>query len=238
MNPSRRRWLLGGLLAATTLIAGAGYWLFGQLDAIIKRAVQHYGGQMTQAKVSVDSVQLRSSDGIGLVRGLTVGNPRGFRTPYALKVSVIEVEVDVRTLADPVVHVKRIVIEAPDLHYEMGEASTNFEAIQQNIARALAGDAPTRGADSAAPKRRLIVDELIIRNARAHATAPALLGQSVSATLPNIRMRQLGRAKGGLTPAQLGDVVARAISQRLVASLAFERVLQSLGDRVKGLIGR
>ena len=39
-------------------------------------------------------------------------------------------------------------------------------------------------------------------------------------------------------PGQLGQVVARAISQRLVAALSFERVFKSLGDRVKGLFGR
>lgn len=234
----KRRWWWGVLALLALLIAGTAYWLFGNLDAIVKRAVQHYGSQMTQAKVSVDSVQLRSADGSGLVRGLTVGNPAGFRTPYALKVGVIEVVVDVRTLADPVILVKRIVIEAPDLHYEKGERLTNFEAIQQNIARALSGNAPGGGADSASPKRRLIVEELVIRNARAHATSPALLGQSVSATLPDIRLRQLGRSQGGLTPAQLGDVVARAISQRLVASLAFDRALKSLGGRVKDLLGR
>jgi hypothetical protein len=115
---------------------------------------------------------------------------------------------------------------------------TNFEAIQRNIGHALSGDAPRSGADSAPPKRRLIMEELVIRNARVHATSPALLGRSVSATLPDIRPRQLGRARGGLTPAQLGDVVERAISQRLVANLAFDRALKSLGDRMKGLLGR
>lgn len=237
MSP-RRRWLFGSLGIAALLVAGAAYWLLGNLDAIIKRAVQRYGSQMTQATVSVDAVQLRSGDGVGVVRGLTVGNPAGFRTPYALKVGVIEVEVDVRTIADPVVVIKRMVIDAPDVHYEQGLAQTNFEAIQQNISRALAGTSPSSGADSASPGRKLIVDELVIRNARAQASAQALLGQSVSATLPDIRLRQLGRAQGGLTPAQLGDVVARAISQRLVASLGFDRLLRSLGDRVKGLLGR
>jgi hypothetical protein len=60
----------------------------------------------------------------------------------------------------------------------------------------------------------------------------------VSATLPDIVLRNLGRQQGGLTPAQLGQVVARAISQRLVASLGFDRAVKSLGDRIKGLFGK
>src|SRR5207245_479692 len=109
-------------------------------------------------------------------------------TAHALKVGVIEVAVDIHTLADPVVVVKRIVIEAPDVIYEKGAAGTNFEAIERNIARSLASGT-AGGSDPgpmSKPARKIIVDEFIIRNARAQATAPAMLGQSVSATLPDI----------------------------------------------------
>ena len=237
MTPLRRGLLAATLLIVLLLVAG-GWWLHGNLDAIVKRAIQHYGSQMTQARVRVDAVQLRSTDGIGIVRGLEVGNPAGFRSSHALKVGVIEVAVDVRTLADPVVVVKRIVIEAPDLIYEKGETMTNFDAIQQNIARSLASGSSGGGASTSSPPRKLIVDELVIRRAQARATSPALLGQTISATLPDITLRRLGRAEGGLTPAQLGQIVARTLSQRLVVSLGFDKAIKSLGDRVKGLFGR
>jgi hypothetical protein len=194
---------------------------------------------MTQAAVSVDAVQLRSVDGRGTIRGLVVGNPAGFRTPHALKVGVIDVVVDVRTLADPVVVIKRIVIESPDVIYEKGDGMTNFDAIQRNIAQSLGPSAPAPADGKASsPGRKLIVDELIIRNARAQASAATLGGRTVSATLPDITLRHVGRAQGGITPGQLGEVVAKALSQRLVASLGFDRVIKSLGDRVKGLFGK
>ena len=44
--------------------------------------------------------------------------------------------------------------------------------------------------------------------------------------------------EGGITPAQLGERVAQALSQRLIASLGFDRAFKSLGDRVKGVFGR
>lgn len=236
MTPLRRGLLAGGGLLLAALAAG-GWWLYVQLDAIIKRAITHYGSQMTQARVNVDSVQLRSTDGIGIVRGLEVGNPAGFRSSHAIKVAVIEVAVDVRTLADPVVVIKRILVDAPDIVYEKGETLTNFDAIQQNIARSLASGS-SGGAASQKTARKLIVDELLIRRAKARASTPALMGQTVSATLPDVALRRLGRAEGGLTPAQLGQIVARTLSQRLVASLVIDKTVKSLGDRVKGLFGR
>ncbi len=233
-----RKGLLGASVLLIVLIGGGAYWLFGNLDSIVQRAISRYGSQMTQAKVTVDAVQIRTADGLGVVRGLVVGNPEGFKSAHAVKVGVIEVAVDIRTLTDDVVVVKRIVIESPDVIYEKASSGTNFEAIQRNISHAVASG--TAGGPQAPikPARKIIVDEFVIRNAHAQATSPALMGQSISATLPDIVLKNLGRDEGGLTPAQLGDRVAKAISKSLLASLGFDRALKSIGDRVKGIFGR
>ncbi len=238
-----------GLFAATAVFAVAAvagiWWLYGNLDAIARRAIVHYGSQMTGARVDIDAVSLHTTGGEGTVRGLVVGNPAGFSTPYALKVGAIALEVDVRTLAGSVIVVRRIVIDSPDMYYEQGARQTNFAAIQQNIAQSLASGKADDGAGDragSAPARRLIVDELTIRNVHAHASGAPLLGQTVTATLPDIHLRELGRAEGGLTPAQLGQTVARALGQRLTARWNFGRGIESLGERaskrLKGLFGR
>ena len=232
-----KKWLLIGAALVLLALVGAGAWLYGNLDAVVKRAITHYGSQMTQASVTVDAVQMRSTDGAGTIRGLVVGNPAGFSSPYALKVGVIDVAVDLRTIGDPVVVIKRIVIESPELIYEKGATTTNFEAIQKNIAGAL-GTRKAGGEGTLSTPRKLIVNELIIRQPRARATAAVLAGKTVSAMLPDIELHNVGRAEGGITPAQLGDIVARTLSQRLATSLGFDRLLKSLGDRLKGLIGR
>jgi hypothetical protein len=229
--------VLGALALFALALACGGYWLYGNLDAMVKRAIGHYGSQMTRAQVRVESVQLHTTDGSGRIRGLVIGNPAGFRSAHALKVAVIELQVDIRTLGDPVVVVKRIVIDAPDVIYEKGERWTNFEAIQRNIAQSLASGAANGASSTASPGRRLIVDELVIRHARAHATSAALMGQSVSATLPDIVLHRLGRDEAGLTPAQLGERVTGALRQRLIASLGVEQALKSLGKRIKDLFG-
>jgi hypothetical protein len=246
-NPHRRRTvlsrvkriLLGAVALFALLIAGAAWWLHANLDSVVQRRIAHYGSQMTQARVSVDAVEIRSTDGVGTIRGLVVGNPSGFRTPHALKVGVIEVALDLHTLPDSVVVIKRIVIDAPDVSYEKGNTQTNFDALVHNITQAVGTSSSSSSADAGSGSgRKLIVDELVIRNARAQASASALGGRTVSARLPDVVLRDLGRSQGGLTPAQLGQVVARAMSQRLVASLGFDRVMKSLSDRIKGLFSR
>lgn len=232
------RWWAGLALVAMLAI-GVAWWLHRGLDGIVQRAINHYGSQMTGSRVAVDAVELRTVDGRGVIRGLVVGNPAGFRAPHAIKVGVIDVSLDARTIADPVVVIRRIVIESPDVIYEKGESQTNFEAIQQHIAQAMGTSAnrSDSGTGTSSGSRRLIVQELVIRNARAQATAAGLAGQSISTTLPDITLRDIGREQGGVTPAQLGQIVTKALTQRLVASLGFERAFKSLGGRVKGLLG-
>src|SRR5689334_22069149 len=104
-----KKWLGGAAVLMVLLLAGGAWWLHDNLDSLVKRGIARYGSQTTQARVTVDAVEIRGTDGSGVVRGLVVGNPAGFRTSLALKVRAIEVAVDMRTLAEPVVVLRRIV---------------------------------------------------------------------------------------------------------------------------------
>ena len=231
-----KTWLIGGAVALIVLIAGGVFWLRSNLDSVVTRAISHYGSQMTQARVSVEAVEIRGSDGVGVVRGLLAANPSGFRTAHALQVGRIEVAIDLHTLTDAVIVIKRIVIESPDVIYEKGVSQTNFDVIERNIAQSLGGSKGKQADSGGTPSgRKLIVEELSIRNVTAHASAPLLGGKTVTAPLPDIVLHDVGRAQGGITPSQLGAIVARALSQRLAQKLVFDRAIKSLGDRVKGL---
>ena len=232
--------------AVVLVLAGAGglLWLRANLDSVVQRAIVHYGGQMTQASVVVDKVRIRGADGVGAIEGLQLGNPRGFTAPYAFKVNEVEVTLDVRTLLDDVVVIRRILIDSPDVIYEQAGNTTNFDALQRNIAKALnSGEAAT--APSGKPARKLIVEELVIRQANAQAAAPFLVNQRVNVRLPDIVLKNVGRKEGGVTPARLGQIVATALSQRLAAQISFDRLARalgdggkSLGDTVRGWFGR
>ncbi len=186
------------LLIAAVLLAlaglGAFLWLRANLDGVVQRAIVHYGGQMTQANVAVASVRISGADGAGAIHGLQLGNPRGFDAPYAFKVNEISVSVDLVTVIDDVIVIRRILIDRPDVIYEQAGGTTNFDALQRNIARALSsGDAASSPAGK--PARRLIVDELVIRQANAQARAPFLVNQRSTCAFPTSCSRISGARK-------------------------------------------
>lgn len=230
-----------GLAVLVLLVAvvGALFWLRGNVDGLVRQAIVDYGSAMTQAQVEVAAVEIGAADGRGAIRGLSIGNPAGFKTGYAMKVGEIEFVVDIASVAKDVVVIRRISVLAPDIIYEKGEGTTNFDAIQKNIAAYLGPSKPQEGG------KKLIVEEFAVRNAKAQASAAFMGGKTVAVSLPDIVMRDIGKSKGGVTPGELGQEIASALKQRLASTVSFDRLMKSAGEglesatsAVKGLFGR
>lgn len=212
------------LLVLTAIFFGALFWLHGNLDGLLADAIAKYGSDMTQAKVSVGGVQLNATNGEGVIRDLTIKNPKGFKTVHAFNVKEFSVVIDPASLAGDVVLVKRVAIIAPDVIYEKGDTMTNFDAIQKNIADYLG---PSNGTASG---KKLIVEELTIRNIKAQASAPFLDGNTVTVAVPDLTLHKLGKTKGGLTPGELGQVVSAALKKQLAGAISFNTLGQAIGS--------
>lgn len=223
--------ILIALAFIVLLVAGALFWLRGSLDGLVKDGIEHFGSAMTGTSVKVGAVEIRTTDGQGIIRDLVIGNPGGFKTPHALKVDKIDVLVDISTLTKDVITIRKIDIVAPDVSYEKGDAMTNFDAIQKNIADYLG---PSKPDDKSGKK--LIVDQLLIRDARAGASAAILAGGTVAVPLPDIALNDIGKANGGVTPGELGQTIAAALKQKLTAGFSFDKVGKGL-EQVGGAIG-
>jgi hypothetical protein len=226
------------LLVLAVVIGSIGYWLSGNIDRLAKNAIADYGSAMTNARADVGDVRISPSSGKGSIQQLSVGNPAGFKTSHALKVDRIDVEIDIATLTKDVMVIRSIVIDGPDVVYEKGEAMTNFDAIQKNIASYL-GPAD-KGKQQSGPK--LIVEELTISNAKARASAAFMGGKALTVPLPDITLRNVGKARGGITPGELGQEIAAALKSKLAVSVNFDRLLKSTGqaldkagESIKGL---
>jgi hypothetical protein len=227
------------ILAVLAVVFGAGlFWLSGNLDSLVKTAIAEHGSKMTQARVNVEAVNIAPTDGKGTISNLTIGNPAGFKTSHAMKVGRIDVAIDIASVTKDVILVRHIMIDAPDVIYEKGETMTNFDAIQKNIADYI-GPAERK---KDAPGKKLIVEELTITNARAQASAAFMGGKTVSVPLPDISLKNIGKAKGGVTPGELGQEVAGALKAKLGSAVSFDKLMKSTsealnkaGAAVKGL---
>jgi hypothetical protein len=211
------------LLIIVALAVIGFFWLRSSLDGMVQSAIVKYGSAMTGASVTVQAVEIKATSGKGLIRGLVVGNPNGFKTPHAIKADLIEVEVDVSTLTKNVIVIKKITVLAPDVTYEKGDGLTNVDAIKKNITQYLGPGKSSEGGV------KLIVQEFTVRDAKAQASAAWLNGKTVAIPLPNLQLHNLGQAQGGLTPGELGQEIATAVQTKLTAAFSFDSLLKSTG---------
>ncbi|MGM9515020.1 hypothetical protein ACS5PK_12265 [Roseateles sp. DB2] len=230
-----RTWWKGvfALLVLLALAVAAGlWWLHGNLDRLVQRAIVEQGSALIGAPIQLQGVHIDPRTGAGELRGLVIGNPPGFKTPHLLQVQRVRVQLDIGTLTQPVVVIQAVEIEAPDVIYEKGATQTNIEALQTHLARQLQRTEQAPSGQGSAPKK-FIVERFQLLRPQAQASAAFMQGRTVSLKLPEMDLRDLGRAEGGLTGGELGAQVAKALQQRLKASFFFDRALQSTGETAR-----
>ena len=239
--------ILIGVVVLLVIAAGGIYYLYSNLGGLIKTAMETYGSEATQTQVKVGNVTLSVTSGEGAISGVSIGNPKGYSAANAFALGVVSMKVDVASVTKNPVVIKEIVIDRPQLAYEMSaDGSSNLQTIQKNVnayAAKMGGgggsSAQKPAAGSKEPERKLIIENLYVRNGQIAASHAALKDQKISTALPTIHLTNIGKAKGGATPAEVANDVIGAISQQAakVATVDLTKSLDSLKGAVGGALG-
>lgn len=217
-------------IAALSLLvvaaAVAWLWFSNPLNSLVKAAIEKFGSEMIQAQVSVGRVALSPTDGQGSLSGLSVGNPKGFETDHAFRAGHIELALEPASLAEDVILIHKIHIDAPDISYEKNDGRTNFDAIQRNVESYLGASKKQAGKD--APKK-MIIESLVIRNARVNYNG------MLDLKLPDIELRNIGKKSGGATSAQVTRAIIAELNTRLAIALAKTAAIGAVGGAAVGI---
>lgn len=246
MEASMKKWLIALATLVVLLIAGV-VILFFSLSSIVVKAVNTEGPNITQTAVHLDTADISLFSGTGVFNGFTIGNPEGF-SGNAVSVQSIVAAIDTSTAFSDTIVIPLIEINRPELVYELSRDTSNFDVLLKNVqSYAGSGEAKTgkpSAADTEKSGRKVIIDELIIRDAKATLSVP-LLKLSVDVPLPEIRMKNIGRENAGVsigTGAVLvmkevtGKLVEAASSQSRNLSSALMKGGENVGDAAKGLL--
>lgn len=233
--------ILIGLVAVLVVAGVAFYFLYANLGGIVKAAIEKYGTEATQAKVTVDSVTLSATDGAGSISGLSVGNPTGFATPTAVTVGAVSVKIDTGSITKTPIVIKEVVIAAPKVTYERGNTGGNLEKIQENVTKyaGVGGGGKPAASSGGKQEPKVIIENLYVRDGQISISHTALQGRTLSSGLPTIHLRDIGKDKGGATPAEVAEKVLGAITQSAskVASVDLDKALGQLKGAIGGAVG-
>ena len=224
------------LAVVVILVVGVALVLFrmyGSMDRIIQAGIEKYGSRITQSKVTLNSVELSLRDGQATLNGLTIGNPKGYSTPYAIKLDKVSVKLDVKSLTGNPIVVDQVLVEAPRVTYELSGSGSNIDALSRNINSYVGGG---KSESTSQGGRRLLIKDLQIRNGKVSVSAGALKGRKLSAALPDIHLTDIGKGSGGATP---GEVASRIMGKlkagagTAVSGLHLDKLLGGAGGTLR-----
>ena len=215
-------------VAVLAAVAIAAYFMLqNPLGRLGKLAIEEVVPEMTQTAVRISKVEI-STDGRGALFGLVLGNPKGFKSDYALKAGVIDIALEPASLARDVVVIHKVLINAPRIGYEKADGITNFDAIQRNIEKYLGANRDKDGKAGENGGKKMIIGSLVIRNARVN------YNDTLELTLPDIELRNFGKKTGGATSAQVVRAIITELNIKLTLALAKAAVIGSVGGVVIG----
>ncbi|HUR41882.1 MAG TPA: hypothetical protein VM240_12035 [Verrucomicrobiae bacterium] len=220
-----------GIATLLTLAGVAGIVVLGQLGRLIERGVEREGPRITGTDVSLGSARVSIFDGEGSLNRLRIANPEGFSGGDAFDLGEIAIAVDVKSVTADVIHIRRLVIEAPRLLAEFDAAgSSNLDAIRAHARAASRDGGPAKQGADGGPEVRLIIDEFRFEKAEVRALAPAF-DVDRTLVLPPVILKNLGAKQGGATASDIASQVLRPIVDAAIQA-ATREYLAAQRDKV------
>jgi uncharacterized protein involved in outer membrane biogenesis len=230
MTPAQR---IGFGVVTLVLVAGVvSVFLFrSSLDGLVKKAMERYGSEVTDTRVSVASVSLALRGGRATVGGIAVANPEGFTGDDAFRLGRLVVDLDVKSVTrDPIV-IEEIRVEAPRIVVEaLPDGRVNLDILGKSAKSYRSSSAPEEKGAS----RRLRIHTLVFEPGEMILDLRALGKDKVTAELAGFRLTNLGGA-GGAEPGEIGQEVVRALARKGLSAAARqgldEELKQTLGEK-------
>jgi hypothetical protein len=213
---------------AVLIVAAVAVW-FGttQVDRLVASAIEDWGRATTGTDVKVGNVEIEATRGHGRLTRLTIGNPPGYETPYALLIDDIDMSLDLGSLASVPV-VREVVLDGAHLNAEQRGDAMNLTDIQRTLTK---GDASAAGVP-AEEHGKIIIDRFRLTHGRVTLTSE-LLDHPEEIELADVVVERIGRTSGGATYDEASVAVLSPILRAARAAVE-DRLKSSAADAARG----
>jgi hypothetical protein len=241
MEDEMKRLLVGAAAIAVVVVVGVIVLLVGNIDKIIKGALEGVGSELLGTPVRVAAVEIDLKDGVGQISGLSIANPAGYSSENAFEMNMIRLDLKLSSLDEQPLVVYELKIQDPVVRLEAREdGSANLKTLLDNIEansaradkKAAEGQSESDNIPQGEPVR-ISFKELAVTGVQVHVSIPGQEPETV--VIPDIVMENVGRERG-LTPAEIGTVViGEIITESLEATLK-KKMTEKVKEAAKGFL--
>jgi hypothetical protein len=164
--------------------------------------------------VELQDAKLSPLSGVGTLKGLSVGNPKGWSEQNAFHLGLVHVNMEPFSVLGDHIVINEIIIEQPEFLYETKIVASNIGDLLKNIEQTLGKPGAEPKAESGQPVK-MVIKKLSLQGGK------VTLGfgpTAMTMPMPPVNLTELGTAEGGITPTQVAAAVMRSVTASVVAA--------------------
>ena len=221
------------------------FYLKNNIDEIVREFIVQEVSEVTDTKVQLDAVKLDLKEGSGSLFNFEQPNPPGFQTKYAFHFDQAELDLDLKSIFDEVIVIEKVFINGAEIVYEYSDGKTNFIELK-NIINANMNNKTVSASNSktdqpqqketkktqAKQSKKIIIKSFEMINTKVEGAVPFASSQTLSVTLPNIQLNNIG-SKDGVEADQLMAIIIDTLEKDLKRSINFKSLVRDLEKDIK-----
>ncbi|GHE81600.1 AsmA family protein [Thalassotalea profundi] len=227
--------IIATFLVVILMLLGGALWFLadGSLNEFVKSQIEKVGLSVTEQKVSVDTVDIRLTEGAGTIKGLKLPNPTGYDYSNAFTLGETTLDLNLSSLTKEPIIIDAVIIKAPEAFVQLkADGSSNIkdliDIMNKNIG---SNSAEVETSDSTAPEPKIAVTKVILENTNLTLDLTAFGNKAHKVTMPNIYLNNIG-GTAGLPASELGSAIVKEALSAIWKEAKKEQE-EALKDKVK-----
>jgi len=213
-----------GVFLVVLIVIGAGvYYIYSNLDNLVKVAIEKYGSEVTQTTVKVDKVKLELKKGSASIYGISIANLTGFTDPEIFSLGEINVTLDLQRLSEELIVIDNFSVIAPKVFFEMNTSNkANLYELTDRIKQTMPVSSSAQDKPAATAKLgkepKLIIRHVKFAEGNIQARVAAMDNKVYQLKLPQLEMENLG-GKNGAAASVIAKQLLGKLSEQATAAI-------------------
>jgi uncharacterized protein involved in outer membrane biogenesis len=213
------------------LVAGAAFAWY-KMDTLVKTGVETAGPETLNVPVTLESVSLSPLSGEVALKGLDIGQPKGFGEGSIAQIGAFDMKLRPRTLFSNHIIIDRIVVDAPVLDARRLGGKLNFQALSDGLALP-PSDPETEAITLTIKSMQIKAPKVRVMN-----EGQGILNVDKTIEMADFQISDLGTDDQGLAPAEIARHVMAVLQPQVAQALVQAGASDKLKDLAKEAEGK
>lgn len=210
--------------AIAGLVVIVGVVAFMNLGSIVKTMAEKVGSETLGVKVAIGSIDIDLQGKSVTVHNISIGNPKGYSKPNAMKIEMVNIGMD--SFSKELLVFKDVTVKGSELFLEVNNKGTNLSDIKKNIKPAQKTPAKSSARGQQTPK--VILKRFTLSYAVLHPTVTLAGGDLKDVKIPTIMLKGIGEKENGVLAREAIAQIWNAITNKAVDASANAGMLQGM----------